>query len=76
VEGHLEGRQGEILVRGGLPGARAEAQAAFAFGMGGVVKMAPAGKGPTGSIDQSEIDAETDAFLDIEPERPAPQKAR
>jgi hypothetical protein len=63
--------------------------------MAGVVKMAP-GKGPTGSIDQSEIDAETDAALDselegafptsdppsswagpdIEPERPAPKKAR
>jgi hypothetical protein len=34
--------------------------------MAGVVKMVPAGKGPTGSIDQSEIDAETDAALDSE----------
>jgi hypothetical protein len=36
-------------------------------GSGAVVKTATgAGKGPSGSIDQSEIDAETDAVLDIE----------
>jgi hypothetical protein len=34
--------------------------------MAGVVKKTSAGKGPTGSIDQREIDAETNAALDDE----------
>jgi hypothetical protein len=34
--------------------------------MPGVVKKTSARKGPTGSIDQAEMDAETDAAIDIE----------
>lgn len=64
--------EAQIRRLGGRPEVKAAVEAVSDKGadltdtMAGVVNKTSAGQGPTGSIDQAEIDAETDAALDIE----------
>ena len=50
----------------GVVGAVSDKATELTDTVAGAVKKTSAGQGPTGSIDQAEIDAETDAALDIE----------